>query len=240
MPKAGNQKTLGVIVTVVVGCYAVLAGLVGFLGRSSYTPRAIDKLFGLSESRDLGVAGVEATSTASDDPRMMFYKVLLDGDLWTSLGFDAPPGENIHTLKFNTATVSVKAVSPCRTVRQRYTGSAAYSLRDAATILKPLVIINGGFSASLSVPVAAGLLVVDNRVVGNLILGAVNYRPGVVEQGGKDGVTWSETTKPRRATKASLFHRTTLLFGQVDVPIPSAIAVFAPGARPPRRLPPSR
>ena len=82
----GNQKTIGVIAAVVVGCYAVVAGLVGFLGRSSYTPRAIDKLFGLTEYLEVQLATrrvdsgyskvfIFSGSTASDDTQLMFYAV---------------------------------------------------------------------------------------------------------------------------------------------------------------------
>ena len=223
----------------------------------------------------------------------------------------------IHAARIETARASVKVVSPYREVRLRHTGSAAYSLRETAVLLKPLALINGGFSASLSVPIPAGLLVADNQVVASLnaasrvqtgvfcvatgrvsILRVVDYQqascseavqsgPVVVEKGGKIVVFRSETQQPRydrslvaldkkgrllllQTSKASLFHLATLLtkpesqggfdvdvalnlsgdvesglmvlaagggavFGQADVPVASAIAVFPLRARRPRR-----
>jgi hypothetical protein len=49
MKEKQSTKTISTIAAIVVACYSVTFGLIGYLGRNSFAPKIIDEMFGISK-----------------------------------------------------------------------------------------------------------------------------------------------------------------------------------------------
>ena len=76
---------------------------------------------------------------------------------------------NIYAVRIDSKRVKIKVVNVYGTLsKQKAKQFPVYSLREVISLLNPQVIINGGFLASYSLPIAAGLLIENNNVVTRL------------------------------------------------------------------------
>lgn len=63
---------------------------------------------------------------------------------------------------------TIKVIDVFGTFSKRKEQVPSYSLRQIVSTLSPQVIINGGFAATYSLPIPAGLLVVDDKIIARL------------------------------------------------------------------------
>jgi hypothetical protein len=75
-------------------------------------------------------------------------------------------------IRANPDLVDVKVISSVNLIKRKKRKYAAYSLREIDSILKPLAVINGGYTQSFSYPIPAGLIVIDSKAIMKLNKGS--------------------------------------------------------------------
>jgi uncharacterized protein YigE (DUF2233 family) len=74
----------------------------------------------------------------------------------------------VNVVRINPAKYAVRVVDTYGTLTRQHVQYPVYTIGQIAPIIKPLVMINGGFASSYTLPIPAGLLVDNNRVVTRL------------------------------------------------------------------------
>jgi uncharacterized protein YigE (DUF2233 family) len=75
----------------------------------------------------------------------------------------------INAVRIDPTRTEIKVINVYGTLsKQKAQQFPAYTLREIISLLKPQVIINGGFSASYSLPLSSGLMVVNKKVISHL------------------------------------------------------------------------
>jgi uncharacterized protein YigE (DUF2233 family) len=138
---------------------------------------------------------------------------------------------NIYVVRVDATKVKIRTVYTYRTSKRFDPIQVSYSLKTLSEALKPIALINGGFTASFSFPVPTGLLVDDGKTINNLnskskiqtgifcvnqskisIIKVSDYRGGcdnalqsgpiVVEAFGKVGISPSEKEKGHKFSRS--------------------------------------
>jgi uncharacterized protein YigE (DUF2233 family) len=138
---------------------------------------------------------------------------------------------NICVVRADATKVKIRTVYTYRISKKYDPRQVSYSLNILSKALKPIALINGGFTASFSFPVPTGLLVDDGKTINNLnskskiqtgifcvnqskisIIKRSDYRGGcnnalqsgpiVVEAPGKVGISPSEKEKGRKFSRS--------------------------------------
>lgn len=83
-----------------------------------------------------------------------------------------PPDSNsdviLHVVRADTKKTRVMVIDSYTIIKSSKRKYSAYSLRDIQSVTKPIAIINGGFTQSFTLPIAAGLVVSDGRTLAPL------------------------------------------------------------------------
>jgi len=74
----------------------------------------------------------------------------------------------VNVVRIDPKNFEIKVIDVLGRLRKAKIQYPVYSLREIVKIVKPLVMINGGFSSSYSLPIAAGLVLENNRTVARL------------------------------------------------------------------------
>jgi len=74
----------------------------------------------------------------------------------------------INLIKINPLLNEIRIIDSYSTIKKYGHKFSPYNLRSINQLLKPKVIINGGFSGSLSVPIPVGLLIIEPKLCTSL------------------------------------------------------------------------